>query len=267
MDLAIGFLLLSSLLAVCFGVLQIRRMRELKRQLQKSEENVASLRHAHANLRQECEALQQAYSDVRGEFAALRDTPPMPADSQLADYLDRLSHRLVLQAEGFEQSRIKSVVPMLRIAEMAAASRVATRKPRLAQLQVDIESANTELAGLIDRHVTLLSSLAKISDALSREGFSENAGHGACEEVARCILSIDREAREEADHGGILHQPTEEFRMRLSLYDRAKELARSEREEQRRIADIAFSRHKLPPLTPFEKFRSLKSFGQSDSLT
>jgi hypothetical protein len=252
MDLLVLSLLLLPLLAACFLILQSRRIATLKAALGEAEAK-------SADLGRQCEAL-------RAECRALREDPPMPSDRRLADHLGRLGERLGGQAEDFEQARIKSALPLMKIAEMAAASRVVTRKPRLERLQADLETANAELARLTDHHVGVLGALGGIIDALSRLDAEEGAGRKACGEIERCVGFIAVEENDEAWHGGILHEPTADFRLSLAMKDRARERARSEREEQRRAADIAFNRHKLPPLTSIEKFRALRSFGRRDGV-
>jgi hypothetical protein len=252
------FLPILALLVLGFVYFQFRRISDLEKTVQRSEAISAALTQECEGLRKECEGLQR-------ECKTLRDDPPAPSDLTLADYLGRLGSRAVDQAERLQRARIRSAISLVKITEMATTSRVVTRKPKLARLQADLEGANAELARLTDCLLAAISPVEGVIDALRRGDIAESVGDRACDEVNRCIISIKKEADEEAPNRGILHEPTDEFRMQLASKDRAKDLARSEREAQRQAAELAFTRHKLPPLTPLEKFRSLKSFGQRDS--
>jgi hypothetical protein len=259
MAVVIGFLLLLLCVVAYVGIKQFRLVAKLQRDLAEAKNNSERVNQEFSDLRQEC-------SDLRRECKGLRDAPPMPSDSQLADHLDQLKDRLVGQAERLERSRIISAAPLAKISEMAAASRVVSRRQRLAGLQATLERANIGLAKQVDSHVASLSSIANVVEALRADKLGESIGVRNCNQVDSCVYNIEQEAREEADAGGILHRSTKEFQMRLALHDRGKELEQKERDEQRAAAALAFDRHKLPALTPIEKFRALKPFGQRDNL-
>jgi hypothetical protein len=187
-------------------------------------------------------------------------------DSQLVDHLLALHNRITERIETLEDWRIKSAQPFQEIAEEAEKSRTVSRKERFVGYRERLQNANVQINIHIERLVTAHSLVLSIAETLKSRHVDSLVGNHDIQKISAVLSSFAGETWPLDDHRGILHRQTAEYRSRLKAYDRAKEIDKRQREQDRAAAEITFNRYKMPPLTPLEKFRALRSRGQRDSL-
>jgi len=246
------------------GVLVIAAFwhRERIRQMQSHLDAIERQRQTSQN---ELEATRGELAAASRQLADLALNPPLPSDHHLARHLTELSVRLVECAERLENARVISAEPLEKVSEALDKARTEERQRRFQGFKDSLIQANIRLSSHVDRMLAPCLHLLSVASALRASELTSQTGSAEVTEIERVLEKLTQEDWLEGEHRGFLHRSTEEFRFRLELNDRGKELEQRERDEQRTTAANAFNRHRLPPPTPLQKFRSLRSKGQRDA--
>jgi hypothetical protein len=96
-------------------------------------------------------------------------------------------------------------------------------------------------------------------------GIDAKVGDPQVMAIAGILEELAREKSPDAVWLSKIRERRQEFDLILKFKDAMKDLDKRARDEERAAAQMTFARYKLPPLTPFEKFRALRSLGQRDS--
>jgi Protein of unknown function (DUF805) len=177
--------------------------------------------------------LHNARNDLGDSHQELIDTPPAPTDRQLVDHLLALHSRIIERVESLEDWRIKSAQPLQDIAEEAEKSRTVSRKERFVEYRERLQKANVQINTHIERLLTAPSLVLSIADSLKSGHLDPLVGNHDIQEISAVLRSVACEQWPLDDHRGVLHRPTEEYSSRLKAYDRAKEIDRRQREQDR----------------------------------
>jgi hypothetical protein len=209
---------------------------------------------------------QGTAKQAQSELQALKDDPPFPSDLLFARHLSGLGDRIMNEIVTLDEARLRSADPLRWLTEEAEGARVISRKKRLTGYVDTLCNANTEISRRIEHLIACHSATETLHDLMKAGllGGSVNNPHcNSIEEVVRALKleeSPDETWRKKID--GIRKEFEPIYRARAQR----SELGSAERQRAREEANLAFEKHKLPPMTPLQRFRSLASRGQRDSL-
>ena len=241
------------------------------RSARKTGHKLAQVRKEIDALHEQLEAAKRRHrneiEDANRRYQQIIDAPPLPTDPQFASHLVALGARLSDCAHDLEDWRVKSAAPFAAVSAELEHARTVSRRERFTRYRDSLQSANIEISRRTER---LLAAHAMIEAMVQSFAAGDLGSVVGCAEIAAIetvLNALEHEEWPSDDVRGLLYRETAEIRSRRALYDRANESERRERNEDRAAAAVAFSRYKLPPLTPLEKFRSLKSGGQRDGFS
>jgi hypothetical protein len=203
--------------------------------------------------------------NARNQLKELRDTPPVLTDIQLVGHLSALNARILDCILILDDVRINSAEPFSWVAEEAAQSRTISRQERYTGFRDSLEKANIQISLHIDRLLAAFPLVSTLEESLRAGHLDARVGHSDITSIATVLEALDREVSPDDAWRNAIHKIRKEFDPILKVRDQSRELDRRHREEKRLVAAIAFSKYKLPPLTPVDKYRALKARGQRDS--
>ena len=259
-------------LGLFFAWIYWRTVQTADRKVQTADRQV---QQAYDQVKETRDKLEQAQVDLQNsrknekkagqELQRLQANPPLPSDARLLSILSELADRIYDRVTQLDTARVVSVEPYCMSVKEMDESKNADRKKRFTRFRDTLERANVNISIHIDRLITAHTVMGTLSDLLKSGRIDRKVGDFEMMAIAGVLEELDREISPDEAWLSKIRERRQHFDLILKLKEQMKELNKRARDDERAAAQVAFARHKLPPLTPFEKFRALRSAGQRDS--
>jgi len=228
-------------------------------------QSARSSKRRHQRSQLELQRANNKAEEARRKLQVMIDHPPVPTDAHFVSHLSALRERIVEKLLELDGARLNSAEPLRLAAEESEQSRVIERKKRFAAYCEILCQANIKISLHIERLLDSHSAILTLQDAFVAGHLGLSVGNSDCTGIRAVIEALNREESPDVTWRKAVSRINREFSTVLKIRDQRKELFRLDRERDRAAAISAFSKFKLPPITPLEKFRALASRGQRDS--
>jgi hypothetical protein len=209
--------------------------------------------------------LKKSLDETNRQLQELRASPPPPTDGQLAKHLLALSTAIADRIQFLDHIRTSSAEPFCRVADEVERSATVSRKERFTGFREALKNAHVQLSLHIDRLLAAHSDIG--TKAFHAEHVDRLLGQSEVEAIKEVLELLEREVSPDEAWQEAVRKRAKEFNHILQTRDRLRQSDMQRRKEDREAAEVAFKKYLLPPLTPFEKFRTLLTHGQRDSFT
>jgi hypothetical protein len=208
---------------------------------------------------------QRTAKQAELELQALKDDPPLPSDPLFARHLSNLRDRIIKEIMALDDARLRSADPLQWLTEEAEGALVITRKKRLTSYLDTLCNANSEISGRIEHLIECHSATETLHESMKSGLLGEFIDNPYCNSIEEIIQAIKLEESPDETWRKKIDGIRKEFEPIYRARVQRTELESAERQRARDAASLAFEKHKLPPMTPLQRFRSLVSHGQRDS--